>query len=47
MEPNYAELYIVIKSNKIVKALWHNWCTHGHNIEHNKQVLSIAEKHNR
>ena len=33
----YANL--VIKNNKIIYKLWHNCSSHGHNIEHNRQIL--------
>ena len=44
IEHNYANL--VIKNNKLVYELWHNCSSHGHNIEHDRQLLSIAQKHN-
>ena len=34
---NYANL--VIKSNKIIYKLWHICSSHGHNIEHNRQIF--------
>ena len=37
LEPNYANL--VIKNNKIIYKLWHNCGSHGHNIEHNRQLF--------
>ena len=37
LEPNYAN--IVIKNNKITNKLWQNCSSHGHNIEHNWQIL--------
>ena len=44
LEPKFANL--VIKNNKSYTN-WHNCSSHGHNIEYNRQFLSIAQKHNR
>ena len=39
---NYAN--VVIKINKIVYELWHNCSSHGHNIEHNRQLFEHCSK---
>ena len=39
LEPNYANLFI-----KIIYELWYNCSSHGHNIEHNRQIFEQCSK---
>ena len=35
---------LVIKNNKILYKLWHHCSSHGHNIEHNRQIFEHCSK---
>ena len=39
LRPGYIYVNLIIKHNKIVYELWHNCSSHGHNIEHNRQLF--------